>query len=260
MVNLRGQVIGVNAAIVSNTGVYQGYGFAIPIDLAHRVMEDLVAYGHVKRAYLGVSIREVNAEDAEVLGLPAVSGAFVQSVTPGEAAARAGLRQYDVITDIEGESVVSGNDLQHKIALRSPGDRIRLTLYRDGAPRDVTVRLEEAPFSGDVAIASAPEPRTADKIGIDVADITPEIAEQLRLESTEGVVVRDVQAGGPAARRNIGPRCVIRQIDRRTIRDTDDVEAAFRNVAPGDVVSLIAACPRADQGMTESMYNIRVPR
>ncbi len=260
MVNLRGQVIGINAAIVSNTGVYQGYGFAIPIDLAHRVMEDLIAYGHVRRAYLGVSVREVNPEDAEVLGLPAVSGAFVDDVTRGEPAARAGLRQYDVITEVEGESVVSGNDLQHKIALRSPGDRVRITLYRDGAPRDITVRLEQAPLSDDVAVASAPEPRTADKIGIDVADITPEIADQLRLDSTEGVVVRDVQAGGPAARRNIGPRCVIRQIDRHAIRDTDDVEAAFRDVAPGDVVSLIAACPRPDQGMVESMYNIRVPR
>ncbi len=260
MVNLRGQVIGINAAIVSNTGVYQGYGFAIPIDLAHRVMEDLVAYGHVKRAYLGVSIREVNAEDAEYLGLPAISGAFVETVTQGEPAARAGIRQFDVITDVEGEAVVSSNDLQHKIALRSPGDRVRLTVYRDGAPRDVTVRLEEAPFSGDVEVVSAPEPRTADKIGIDVVDITPEIADELGLESTEGVVVRDVQAGGPAARRNLGPRCVIRRIDRRAIRDTDDVSAAFRDVAPGDVVSLIAACPRGDQGMVESMYNIRVPR
>ena len=202
MVNLRGQVIGINAAIVSNTGVYQGYGFAIPIDLAHRVMEDLIAYGHVRRAYLGVSIREVNAEDAEVLGLPAITGAFVESVTRGEPAARAGIRQYDVITGVEGENVVSSNDLQHKIALRAPGERVRLTVYRDGAPREVAVRLEEAPFSDDVQVVAAPEPRTADKIGIDVVDITPEIADELRLESTEGVVVRDVQAGGPAARRN----------------------------------------------------------
>lgn len=260
MVNLRGQVIGINAAIVSNTGVYQGYGFAIPIDLAHRVMEDLVAYGRVKRAYLGVGIREVNAEDAEVLGLPAISGAFVESVTQGDPAERAGIRQFDVITDIEGERVVSGNDLQHKIALRAPGDRVRLTLYRSGVERVVTVRLEESPFSDDVRVVSAPEPRTADKIGIDVVDITPALADELRLESTEGVVVRDVQAGGPAARRNIGPRCVIRQIDRHVIRDTDDVSAAFAEVEPGDVVSLIAACPRSDQGMVESMYNIRVPR
>ena len=260
MVNLRGQVIGINAAIVSNTGVYQGYGFAIPIDLAHRVMEDLIAYGHVRRAYLGVGIREVNAEDAEVLGLPEISGAFVESVTPGDPAARAGIRQYDVIAEVDGEGVVSSNDLQHKIALRSPGERVRLTLYRDGAPRDVTIRLEEAPFSDDVQVVSAPEPRTADKIGIDVVDITPEIADELRLESTEGVVVRDVQAGGPAARRNIGPRCVIRQIDRHAIRDTGDVRNAFAQVEPGDVVSLIAACPRSGQGMVESMYNIRVPR
>lgn len=260
MVNLRGQVIGINAAIVSNTGVYQGYGFAIPIDLAHRVMEDLVAYGRVKRAYLGVSIREVNAEDAEVLGLPAISGTFVESVTPGEPAARAGLRQYDVITGVDGEGVVSANDLQHKIALRAPGESVRLTVYRNGAAREVAVRLEEAPFSDDVQVVAAPEPRTADKIGIEVTEITPGIVQEFQLESTEGVAVSDVQAGGPAWSRNIRRGCVIRQIDRRAIRDTDDVRAAFAEVEPGDVVSLIAACPRADQGMVESMYNVRVPR
>ena len=260
MVNLRGQVIGINSAIVSRTGVYQGYGFAIPIDLAHRVMEDLVAYGRVKRAYLGVEIRLVTAEDAEYFGLPGVSGAFVQSVSDGAPAEASGIRQYDVITAVDGQKVVSGNDLQHKIALKAPGDRARITVYRDGSPRDVTVRLEEAPFSGEVAAAPASAPRTADKIGIDYAEITPRIAEQLQLESTEGVVVRDIQDGGPAARLGIVPGCVIREINRRPIRDTDDVRDTFRDVESGDVVSVIAACRGRDMEMNETMYNIRVPR
>ena len=98
LVNLRGQVIGVNSAIVSRTGAYQGYGFAIPIDLAHRVMEDLVAHGRVRRAFLGVTIESVDEADAEYLGLPEVAGAFVQSLGPGAPAERAGIKEYDVIT------------------------------------------------------------------------------------------------------------------------------------------------------------------
>ena len=258
MVNLRGQVIGINSAIVSRTGVYEGYGFAIPIDLAHRVMEDLVAHGRVRRAYLGVEIQAVSAEDAESLGLPEISGAFIQRVPDGAPAESAGLEKYDVITQVDGEKVVSGNDLQHKIALKSPGDRVRITLYRDGSPRDITARLDEAPFSGEVAVAPSPEPRTADKIGIRVRQITPVVAEELQLESTEGVVVSDIQEGGPAARRGIHQGCVIRQIDRRSIRDTEDVQDAFSDVEAGDVVSVIAACPLRQ--MEEAMYNIRVPR
>lgn len=259
MVNLRGQVIGINAAIVSATGVYQGYGFAIPIDLAHRVMEDLIAYGRVKRAFLGVTIEAVSAEDAEVLGLPDVSGALVQSVTEDSPAEGAGLRKHDVIREVDGEKVLTGNDLQHKIALKAPGDRVRIGIYRDGRPREVTAGLDELPYSGEVAATPVRRPRAADKIGIvEVVDITPEIAEQLQLESTDGVAVAEVQANGPAANRYIGRGCVITEIDRRRIQDEDDVRDALEDVDPGEVVSLIAACPARD--MEPWMYNIRVPR
>ncbi len=259
MVNLRGQVIGINAAIVSATGVYQGYGFAIPIDLAHRVMEDLIAYGRVKRAFLGVTIEAVTAEDAEVLGLPDVSGALVQDVTEDTPAERAGLRKHDVIREVDGEKVLTGNDLQHKIALKAPGDRVRIGIYRDGRPREVTAGLDELPYSGEAAATPVRQPRAADKIGIvEVVDITPEIAEQLQLETTDGVAVAEVQANGPAANRYIGPGCVITEIDRLRIQDEDDVRDALEDVDPGEVVSLIAACPA--RNMEPWMYNIRVPR
>ena len=263
MVNLQGQVIGINAAIVSATGVYQGYGFAVPIDLAHRVMDDLIAYGRVKRAFLGVSIWAVTAEDAEAMGLPDVSGALVQGVNEGTPAERAGLRFRDVIREVDGEKVLTGNDLQHKIALKSPGDRVRIGIYREGRPREVTVRLEEVPYSGEVAEAPARQPRTADKIGIvDLVDVTPEIAQQLQLESTDGVVVAEVQPNGPASNRGIGRRCVITEIAGREIRDEDDVGDVLDDVAPGEVVSVVAGCPSEDPGrhMAPALYNIRVPR
>jgi serine protease Do len=262
MVNLRGQVIGINAAIVSRTGAYQGYGFAIPMDLAHRVMEDLIAHGRVRRAYMGVSIDPVGEADAERFGLPEVAGALIQNVTRNAPAERAGLQDYDVITALDGDKVLTGNDLQHKIALRAPGDPVRVTVYRDGQPRDVTVQLGEAPFMGETTAARPTLTEDANQIGIvDVLDIDREIARQLRLESTDGVIVREVQEGGPAIRRGLGTGCAIREVDGRAIDDSRDWENAFKGVEEGDVVSVIAACGQQQAGETVyRMYNIRVPR
>ena len=262
LVNLRGQVIGVNAAIVSRTGVYQGYGFAIPIDLAHRVMEDLVVHGMVRRAYLGISIEPVLEADAEYLGLPEVAGALVQDVTPGAPAERAGLKAYDVITALDGEKVLTGNDLQHKIALRAPGDRIRVTVYRDGRPREISAELTEAPFSEEVALAPTPERRVADRIGIvEVRDIDTDLARELGLESTAGVVLWDLREGGSAWRRGLRRGCVISDVNRHPIEDPDDWKEAFEGVERGDVVSVIAACPVGpNREYIPRMSNIRVPR
>ncbi len=261
MVNLRGQVIGINSAIYTRTGYYQGYGFAIPIDLAHRVMQDLVAYGHVRRAFLGVNIAPVGPEDAEWYGLPEVAGALVQNVTPGTPAEAAGLRQHDVITALDGEPVRSSNDLQRKIALQAPGERVALEVYRERRATQVEVRLEQAPFSRQTVEAPAPRARPAEKIGIEVTGITPSIARELGLDSAEGVVVEDVQTGGPAHRRGLGPRCVIHDVNRRTIKDIDDLDDEFRRAGAGDVLSLLASCPSGRGGRTgPQVYNIRVPR
>lgn len=261
MVNLRGQVIGINSAIYSRTGYYQGYGFAIPIDLAHRVMEDLVAYGHVRRAFLGVQVTPVRPEDAEWYGLPEVAGALVQRVTRGTPAAAAGLRLHDVITALDGDPVRSSNDLQRKIALRAPGDRVPLEVYRDKRRLDVDVRLEQAPFSRPEAEAPPPRARPTEKIGIEVTSVTPAIARQLGLESAQGVVVENVQTGGPAYRRGLRRGCVISDVNRREIQDIDDLDAVFRRAKADDVLSLVADCPDARGGrIGANVYNVRVPR
>ena len=260
LVNLRGQVIGINAAIVTRTGGYQGYGFAIPIDLAHRVMEDLIAHGRVRRAYLGVSIDPVGEADAESLGLPDVSGALIQTLTRDAPAQRAGLQKYDVITAVDGEKVTSGNDLQHKIALKAPGEPVTITVYRDGLPRDITAQLGEAELTEDVATAPPPTREVANQIGIvEVRDIDSRLAQDWQLGSAEGVAVWDAQPGSPAVQRGLTPGCVIHEVDGRPIQDRGDWEDAFDDVEDGDVVSVIAAC-QAPDGRTERMYNIRVPR
>jgi len=262
LVNLRGQVIGVNAAIVSRTGVYQGYGFAIPIDLAHRVMEDLVAHGRVRRAYLGINIEPVLEADAEYLGLPEVAGALVQDVTPGAPAERAGLQDYDVITALDGRKVLTGNDLQHKIALKAPGDRVRITVYRNGSPREITAELAEAPFTEGVELARVPEGQAADQLGIaEVRDVDTRAATELGLESTDGVLLMDVREGGAAWRGGLRRGCVVSDINRQPIEDLGDWREALEDTERGDIVSVIAACPTPPDGDYHTrMSNIRVPR
>lgn len=255
MVNIRGQVIGINSAIASPTGFYQGYGFAIPIDLAQRVVEDLVEFGRVRRAYLGVSMQTVAPEDAEYFALPSVAGALIQAVTENTPAAAADLQAQDVITAVDGEPVASSNDLQHKIALKSPGDRVRLTVYRDRRPLEVSVRLDEAPFTESVAEAPATRVQTTVKIGIEVGDLTPELAQRLELENPEGAVIENVQPGGAAFRRGIRPGEVIRAINGSEIEGTADVEAAFEGIEAGEVVSLLL-----EAGGNTRVVNVRVPR
>ena len=170
MVNLQGQVVGINSAIASTTGSYQGYGFAIPINLARRVMEDLIEFGHVRRPRIGVSIQDVVAEDAAVYGLPSVSGVLVQTVETG-GPSDGELRPQDVIVAIDGESVGYTAELQAKIAERRPGDRVEVRVYRDRRPLEVTIRLDEAEIVSQVATVATRAVHAEERLGIHVEAI-----------------------------------------------------------------------------------------
>lgn len=255
MVNLRGQVIGINSAIYSETGSYQGYGFAIPIDLARRVMEDLVVYGRVRRAYLGISMYPVVEDDAVAYNLPEVAGALIQSVTPQTPAARAGLLIEDVVTAIDGEKVSNTSYLQHKLAFMAPGDMTELTVYRNGSPMNVRVRLGEVPFSEEQVETPPPTVRTSNEIGMEVRDITPRIAQLLQLETLDGVVVDYVEPGGVAYRRGLSKACVIFEVDRQKVRSRNEFVAAMEDVASGDAASLKTRCADGDR-----VVNILIPQ
>lgn len=257
MVDLQGRVIGINSAIASQTGFYQGYGFAIPINLAHRVMEDLIEYGYVKRPIIGVSIQNIDAEDAEYYGLPSVAGAEVNSVTPGGPADRAGLQQLDVIVAVEGEPVGSANQLQQRVAQYRPGERITVTIYRDHERRDVEVLL------GEQALTAAPEPAVEEapaaetRLGFEVRDMSAEEASQLGLQNAEaGVYITDVRRFGPADRQNIRTGLRIVEIQRQPISSAEDVRRILESVEEGEIVNIVAVWPNTGQ---PSVYNVRMP-
>lgn len=258
LVDLRGQVVGVNSAIASETGYYQGYGFAIPIDLARRVMEDLIEYGVVRRPWLGVQINDVTPEDAEFYRLPEVAGVLVQAFGEGTQtpAQRAGIRPEDVIVAIDGEPVYRVGQLQQTVAQRRPGDRVEVTVYRDGQPRDITVQLGEAPISSAPVRPAAAPVRTEEKLGISARDMDPELAQRFQYDDPSGVVVDEVQPGGPAARRGLtNPGWKILDINREAVESTEDVKRLLEAVQPGDIVSLRVGYPN---GSTQ-VVNIRVP-
>ena len=257
MVNLRGQVIGINSAIASQSGYYQGYGFAIPISLARRVMEDLIEYRTVRRAFLGVQIGPVAPEDAEVYQLPEVSGALVQGVTEGTAAEEAGLRPEDVIVAIDGDAVAFSNQLQQLVARKRPGDRVRIAYYRAGERREAVAQLGESPLT-ETAVASAPDRtvRAEERLGIEVVDNSPELARQYRFRVDEGVLISGVTRLGPADRRGVRAGELLVAINRRRVASADQVTEILTAVQPGEIVTLLLANPVTG---AQRFRNIRMP-
>jgi serine protease Do len=258
LVDLRGRVIGINSAIASTSGYYQGYGFAIPVNLARRVMEDLVEYGHVKRAMIGVSIAPVGPEDAALYGLPSVSGVLVNDVT-AEPARRAGIQSGDVITAVEGQPVGYTGQLQQRVAQFRPGDQVTVTLYRDRRPMDVRVRLAEAPINNVAQRAVSREPVAEQRMGIQVEPLTPQNLGTYGFEQPDGVVISGVEPGSAAARRGLGPGLKIVAINDQPVNDPAQVREILSRASPGDIVSLRLARPEAAGG-GQLIINVQMPQ
>ena len=257
MVNLKGQVIGINSAIASTTGGYQGYGFAIPINLARRVMEDLVEFGHVRRPRIGVRIAAVSAEDAEAYGLPSVSGILVQGVNEG-GPSDGQLEAEDVIVAIEDEPVGYVAELQARVAEFRPGDRIEVSLYRDGRLMDAEIRLDEAPINEIPTVVTVRTGAPDERLGINVEVVDLEEIASLGWENADGVFLTQVARGSPADRRGVGGYLgtKIVRVQDVEISTPADVRRALGGVDPGEIVSLHFEYPNGDQ----QVVNVRMPR
>jgi serine protease Do len=238
LVDLNGRVVGINTAIESQTGSFSGAGFAIPIELARRVADDLVQHGVVHRPRLGISIEDVNAADAEVYKLPAVTGAEVTSVTPGTPADAAGLQLGDVIVAINHDPIHTVSDLQARVARYNPGDRVQVGFIRYGASMETSVQL------GEFEVAREEQPRERQQrdrnpLGFNVAALPPQMVSQLGLRGDNIPVVSRVDPLSAAGRTRLRRGQVIRQFNGREIRTIRDLERAASSIRTGDVVSLV---------------------
>ena len=230
LVNTRGELIGINSQILSSNGGNIGIGFAIPSNMAKNVMNQLLGKGKVQRGMLGVSIQPVTAELASSLGFKDARGVLINSVTSGGPAEKAGLKTGDVILQLNGKDVNDANTLRNEIAAAGPGTEVTLTLLRDGRQQQVRVRLAE--LTADAAPAGDEQSADAaggSKLGVNVAPITPDIAQQLGLRrGTQGVVVESVDADGPAARAGIQSGDVIQEVNRQPVRSAADISGALQ--------------------------------
>jgi serine protease Do len=258
LVNLRGEVVGVNSAIASPTGFYSGYGFAVPIDLARRVADDLVRFGRVRRPALGVSITEVTPEDAEVFRLARIEGVVAQDFQGESPARRAGLQQGDVIVAVDGKKVERVGQFQRIVASYHPGDEVTLDVIRYGDSRKVRVQLMEAPPTPNrpgaaSGTAAAPE-ADASKLGVAVVPLTPDIAQQLGYgNSASGIVISDLAPYGPAARAGLQKGTRILAVDGQAVNDVEGFRQVMGRKRAGQVVSL-----SVQAGASRSIVNIRL--
>lgn len=224
LINTRGELIGINTAIISNGSEgNQGIGFAVPINMARRSMEQIMKTGKVIRGWLGIAVQEVTPSVAKAFGLDGPRGALVGGVTPDSPAANAGISRGDIIVEINGESVGDSRILRLKIADMTPGTIVRLKLVREGSERELQVTLGE--FPAEMPRAAAPDSSNSPSIGIAVDGLTPEIAGQVGLPAgTQGVVVVEVQPASPAADAGLRRGDVIQEVNRHHVGDLNEFQ------------------------------------
>jgi serine protease Do len=236
--NLEGEVVGINSQIYSRTGGYMGLSFAIPIDVANGVRDQLVRTGRVSRGKVGITIQEVNAQFAESFGLDRPRGALVSSVEEGGPGQKAGLRPGDVILGVNGEALERSSELPSKIARLKPGSTVKLRIWRDRKEQDVSARIAELEEPGQQRTAmrdgrSQGGTDEAAQLGLAVRPLTPE--EKAQVETRGSIVIEQVT--GPAAAAGLQPGDIVLGVNNRPIKSVQELRDAAAKA--GKNVSLL---------------------
>ena len=237
LLNLNGEVIGINTAIVA-TG--QGIGFAIPISMAKEIKDRLIAQGKVVRGWLGVGIQELTEELAAQFGVKPEDGALVGNVMKDSPAERGGMKPGDIIQEFNGTKISGVHQLQREVAQSPVGAPARLKVLREKQPVMLTIVLGEQPT--DIAAASEPgstPAEAAERFGLTVQELTPELRNQLRLNTVDGVMVSSVDEAGPAARAGIRPGDVITEANREPVKSTRDFSRILGQMRRGQNLLLL---------------------
>jgi len=247
LVNMKGELVGINSQIVSVSDGNIGIGFAIPVNMAKRVMTDLRTSGKVTRSQLGIGVQNVSPDMAANLGLKQPGGAIVSSITPNSPADHAGLKVGDVVVSLNGQPVRDMNTLRNRIAETAPGSNAELVIFRDGAEKKVTAKLEELDVRrlsrerGEDSIEPG-NPGSADRtaLGVSVAPVTPELASRLGVpRTTKGLVVQDVDPDGRAVDAGIREGDIIQEVNRQPVTSVEELRAAVRRSAEKPALLLI---------------------
>jgi serine protease Do len=254
LVSVQGEVIGINSAIASQTGYYSGYGFAIPIDLARRVMDQIISEGRVHRVALGITVQDATPNDAEYVGLPDIRGVLVQDFTEKSPAQKAGIESGDIIVAVDGKPVEYVGQLQQQIAFRKAGESVKVEVARKGGVRkSLEVRLQEVAAPKDVASrndnvsdsadSSDEAAASIDLLGLTVQPVDQDAVQQFELQPGQrGLLVTGVVPGGPSdgevADPDAGGPDIILSVEGKPVKSVADLKGALKGFKKDDIVSL----------------------
>jgi serine protease Do len=231
LINDRGELIGINTAILAHGSEgNQGIGFAIPANLARTVMDQIVKYGKVQRAYLGIIPQDVTPAIAEAFGQKNLQGALVGDVTADGPAQKAGLRKGDIVLEVNGKPVANANDLRMTVSMMQPGSSVQLKVMRDGATRDFTAQLGDLPGTQATNRERGDSHSDSALAGVSVDNLDPQTARELHLPAnTPGVVVTDISPSSKAADSGLQKGDVIQEVNRKPVSNTSEFEQAVRS-------------------------------
>ncbi|SET58010.1 serine protease Do [Nitrosospira multiformis] len=237
--NMNGEVVGVNSQIYSRTGGFMGLSFAIPIDVARDISNQLIASGKVSRGRIGVLIQEITKELAESFGLPKPAGALVASVQKGGPADKAGIQARDVILKFDGKTVNSSGDLPRIVGSTKPGTKVQMQVWRNGSTKEFTITVDELPEDEKPAARSGKRgkmPDTANRIGLSLIELTPDQKKELETES--GLLVEDM-VPGIASRAGVRPGDVILSINNQDVKTVNQFNQLLNKVEKGRNIALL---------------------
>ena len=224
MVNVKGELIGINTAIASETGSYTGYSFAVPVNIAKKILDDIKKYGEVKRAILGVRIQDITSELADREGLKEYKGVFVPEVVDGSAADKAGIKKGDVILKINDVQVNSSSELQEQVSKYYPGQKVNLFISRNNSNREIEVTLRSKDGKTEVETTSKVE--TESLFGAIFENITRN--DKVKLKIQNGVRIKKLTKG-PLQQKGIPEGFIITAIDKKPIYSVKDVKTILNN-------------------------------
>ena len=228
LINTKGELVGINTAIIAPGGGNVGIGFAVPVTMARAVMEQLIRHGEVRRGRIGVSVQDVTPDIAQALDLPVQRGALISKVEKGSPAENAGLQPGDAITAVDGRAVIDGNDVRNIIGLRERGSKVKLTVIRKGERKEITIRVGAPHVAGLEGEAAIPQ-----LAGVKISEIP---SDHPARGSVLGVYAAEVAAGSPAWRLGLRSRDIILAVNRKPVGSVAEFERAAK--ASGDVLAL----------------------
>ncbi len=236
----EGHLVGINTAILSgNSGGNQGIGFAVPINMARHVMDQIIEHGKVERAYLGILPQDVTPAMAKAFGAADSQGALVGDITPDGPASHSDLKKGDIVLAIDGQPIADANQLRLKIGMMAPNANVSLKVLRDGKTHEVSVRLTEFPTKAERASVNKEDQDSA-LDGVTVENVTPEMAHELKLSpATKGVVVDEVSPASRAADAGLRPGDVIQEANHRSVKSVGDFRSAVNAKSKDDPVLLL---------------------